>query len=205
ALAMLVDEGKVEWDAPVRSYLPDFTLSDPVIGARITVRDLVSHRAGFGLGAGDLLFWPNSTRTRAEVMAAIPNVPIEHGFRAGYHYCNLMFVVAGEVISAVSGMAWEDFVQTRVIAPLGMGDTVPLTSRADPARSALPHGRIGPPLRYQGDMTLLEEAIAGIWNWDSAGAAGGFGASARAWTQWMKTQWARGGAPDGTRRASEAP
>lgn len=204
SLGMLVDEGAVKWDAPVRTYLPDFRLSDPFITERITVRDLLSHRAGFGLGAGDLLFWPNSDRTRAEVMAAIPNVPIEHGFRAGYHYCNLMFVVAGEVISAVSGMAWEDFVQSRVIAPLGMGDTVPLTSRADPARSALPHGRIGPPLRYQGDMTLLEESIAGIWNWDSAGAAGGFAASARDWTQWMKTQLAQGVAPDGTRLWSEA-
>lgn len=203
-LGMLVDEGTVKWDAPVRSYLPDLRLSDPFIAERITVRDLLSHRAGFGLGAGDLLFWPNSDRTRAEIMAAVPHVPIEHGFRAGYHYCNLMFVVAGEVIAAVSGMAWEDFVQARVIAPLGMGDTVPLTSRADPARSALPHGRIGPPLRYQGEMTLLEESIAGVWNWDSAGAAGGFAASARDWTQWMKTQLAQGVAPDGTRLWSEA-
>ena len=142
---MLVDAGEVEWDAPVRTYLPDFRLSDPFITERITVRDLLSHRAGFGLGAGDLLFWPNSDRTRAEIMAAIPNVPIEHGFRAGYHYCNLMFVVAGEVLAAVSGMPWEDFVQTRVLTPLGMADTVPLTSRADRSRSALPHGRIGPP------------------------------------------------------------
>ncbi len=204
SLGMLVDAGEVKWDEPVRTYLPDLRLSDPVIGERITVRDLLSHRAGFGLGAGDLLFWPNSDRTRAEVMAAIPNVPIEHGFRAGYHYCNLMFVVAGEVIAAVSGQAWEDFVQARVLTPLGMADTVPLTSRADPARSALPHGRVGPPLRYQGGMTLLEESIAGIWNWDSAGAAGGFAASARDWTRWMKTQLAGGVAPSGARLWSEA-
>ena len=59
ALAILVDEGKVKWDEPVATYIPGFTLSDPVIGARITVRDTLSHRAGFGLGAGDLLFWPN--------------------------------------------------------------------------------------------------------------------------------------------------
>ncbi|MFT4954069.1 MAG: CubicO group peptidase (beta-lactamase class C family) [Brevundimonas sp.] len=204
SLGMLVDEERVQWDAPVRTYLPDFRLSDPFITERITVRDLLSHRAGFGLGAGDLLFWPNSDRTRAEIMAAIPNVPIEHGFRAGYHYCNLMFVAAGEVIAAVSGMPWEDFVQTRVLTPLGMADTVPLTSRADPARSALPHGRIGPPLRYQGEMTLLEDSIVGIWNWDSAGAAGGFAASPRDWAQWMKTQLASGVAPDGTRLWSEA-
>eukprot|EP01036_Dinobryon_divergens_P001992 gene1992-2621_t len=91
-LAILVDEGKVKWDEPVKTYLPGFTLSDPYIGEHITVRDTLSHRAGFGLGAGDLLFWPNSDRSRAEVLARVPFVPIEDGFRANYHYCNLMFV-----------------------------------------------------------------------------------------------------------------
>ena len=196
-LAMLVDEGKVEWDAPVRTYLPDFTLSDPFIGERITVRDLISHRAGFGLGAGDLLFWPNSDRTRAEIMAAIPHVPIEYGFRAGYHYCNLMFVVAGEVVASQMGLPFEDCLQSRILTPLGMTNTVPMTSMADPARSALPHGRVGPPLRYQGDMTLLSETIPGIWNWDSAAAAGGICATPADWTRWMKTQLAAGQAPDG--------
>lgn len=204
ALAILVDEGKVKWDEPVRTYLPDFTLSDPFIGERITVRDTLSHRAGFGLGAGDLLFWPNSHRTRAEIMAAVRHVPIEHGFRAGYHYCNLMFVVAGEIVAAASGMPWETFVQTRILDRVGMADTVPFTSQADPARSALPHGRIGPPLRYQGEMTLLEDSIAGIWNWDAAGAAGSFASNAVDWAKWMKVRLAMGALPDGSRLFSEA-
>ena len=104
ALAMMVDEGKVKWDEPVKTYLPGFTLSDPVIGERITVRDTLSHRAGFGLGAGDLLFWPNSDRSRDEVMAAVPFVPIEDQFRARYHYSNLMFVVAGQVLAATTNI-----------------------------------------------------------------------------------------------------
>ena len=147
ALAILVDEGKVKWDAPVKTYLPDFRLSDPYIGEHVTVRDAISHRAGFGLGAGDLLFWPNSDRTRAEVVAQAAFVPIEDGFRARYHYCNLMFVVAGAVIEAVSGRSWEDFIQTRILDRVGMSETVPLARLADPAKSALPHGRVGPPLR----------------------------------------------------------
>jgi CubicO group peptidase (beta-lactamase class C family) len=204
ALAILVDEGKVKWDEPVRTYLPGFTLSDPFIGERITVRDTLSHRAGFGLGAGDLLFWPNSDRTRAEIMAAVPNVPIEDGFRANYHYCNLMFVVAGEVIAAVSGMPWETFVQTRILDRVGMTETVPFTSMADPAKSALPHGRIGPPLRYQGAMTLLSDTIAGIWNWDAAGAAGGFCSTPADWAKWIQVRLAMGALPDGTRLFSEA-
>ena len=204
ALAILVDEGKVKWDEPVVTYIPGFTLSDPVIGARITVRDTLSHRAGFGLGAGDLLFWPNSDRTRAEIMAAVPHVPIEDGFRANYHYCNLMFVVAGEVIANVSGLSWEDFVQTRILDRVGMTDTVPFTSMADPAKSALPHGRVGPPLRYQGEMTLLSDSIAGIWNWDSAGAAGGFCTTASDWAKWIAVRLAMGALPDGSRLFSEA-
>jgi len=203
-LGMLVDEDKVKWDEPVKTYIPEFTLSDPVIAERITVRDTLSHRAGFGLGAGDLLFWPNSDRTRADVLRQAAFVPIEDGFRANYHYCNLMFVVAGAIIERVSGKTWEDFVQTRVFNPLGMTDSVPLARLADPAKSALPHGRVGPPLRYQGEMTQIAQSIAEVWNWDNAAAAGGICASPRDWAKWMALRLNNGALPDGTRLFSEA-
>ena len=203
-LAILVDEGKVKWDAPIRTYLPGFTLSDPVIGERITVRDTLSHRAGFGLGAGDLLFWPNSDRTRAEVLAQAAFVPIEDGFREDYHYCNLMFVMAGAVIEKVSGLAWEDFVQTRIFDRVGMGESVPLARLADPKKSALPHGRVGPPLRYQGAMTPIANSIVEVWNWDSAAAAGGICASATDWAKWIAVRLNDGKLADGTRLFSEA-
>ncbi|WP_269515029.1 serine hydrolase [Brevundimonas subvibrioides] len=202
-LAMLVDEGRVKWDEPVRTYLPGFTLSDPYIGEHITVRDTLSHRAGFGLGAGDLLFWPNTDRTRAEVVAQAAFVPIEDGFRARYHYCNLMFVIAGAVLEAVSGMAWEDFVQTRVLDRVGMADTVPLARLADPAKSALPHARVGPPLRYQGAMTQIADSIAEVWNWDNAAAAGGICTTPTDWAKWMAVRLNLGLLPDGTRLFSE--
>lgn len=204
ALAMMVDEGKVKWDEPVRTYLPGFTLSDPVIGERITVRDTLSHRAGFGLGAGDLLFWPNSDRTRAEVLAQAAFVPIEDGFRANYHYCNLMFVVAGAVLEAVSGISWEAFIQTRILDRVGMTETVPLARMADPAKSAMPHGRLGPPLRYQGAMQPIGQSIAEVWNWDSAGAAGGLCTNPVDWAKWIAVRLANGALPDGSRLYSEA-
>jgi len=203
ALAILVDEGKVKWDAPVRTYLPDFRLSDPWISDHITVRDTLSHRAGFGLGAGDLLFWPNSDRTRAEVVAQAAFVPIEDGFRAHYHYCNLMFVVAGAVIEAVSGQSWEDFVQARILDRVGMAETVPLARLADPARSALPHARLGPPLRYQGEMRPIAESIAEVWNWDSAAAAGGLCTTPTDWAKWIAVRLNEGELPDGSRLFSE--
>ncbi|MET4682194.1 serine hydrolase [Brevundimonas faecalis] len=203
-LAILVDEGKVKWDEPVKTYLPDFTLSDPVIGARITVRDTLSHRAGFGLGAGDLLFWPNSDRTRAEVLKQAAFVPIEDSFRANYHYCNLMFVVAGAVIEKVSGLSWEAFVQTRIFDKVGMTESVPLARLADPAKSALPHARVGPPLRLQGPMTQIADSIVEVWNWDSAAAAGGICASATDWAKWIAVRLNDGRLADGTRLFSEA-
>ncbi|MNH55842.1 D-alanyl-D-alanine carboxypeptidase precursor [compost metagenome] len=203
-LAILVDEGKVKWDEPIRTYLPGFTLSDPMVGERITVRDTLSHRAGFGLGAGDLLFWPNSDRTRAEVLAQAAFVPIEDGFREDYHYCNLMFVVAGAVIEKVSGLSWEDFVQTRIFDKVGMAESVPLARLADPKKSALPHGRVGPPLRYQGAMTQIAESIVEVWNWDSAAAAGGICASAHDWAKWIAVRLNDGKLADGSRLFSEA-
>jgi CubicO group peptidase (beta-lactamase class C family) len=204
ALAILVDEGKVKWDAPIKTYLPDFRLVDPYIADHITVRDTLSHRAGFGLGAGDLLFWPNSDRTRAEVLAQAAFVPIEDGFRAAYHYCNLMFVVAGAVIEAVSGQTWEDFIQTRILDRVGMTETVPLARLADPAKSALPHGRVGPPLRYQGAMTPIADSIVEVWNWDSAAAAGGICTTPTDWAKWIAVRLNDGLLPDGTRLFSEA-
>lgn len=202
-LAILVDEGKVKWDEPIRTYLPGFTLSDPFVAEKITVRDTLSHRAGFGLGAGDLLFWPNSDRSRADVLRQAAFVPIEDGFRTNYHYCNLMFVVAGAVIEAVSGLSWEAFVQTRILDRVGMSESVPLARLADPAKSALPHGRIGPPLRYQGEMVQIADSIAEVWNWDNAAAAGGICASAHDWAKWIAVRLNDGLLPDGTRLYSE--
>lgn len=203
ALAILVDEGKVKWDEPVKTYLPDFRLVDPYITDHVTVRDTLSHRAGFGLGAGDLLFWPNSDRTRAEVLAQAAFVPIENGFRAEYDYCNLMFVVAGAVIEAASGQSWEAFVQSRILDRVGMAETVPLARLADPAKSALPHGRIGPPLRYQGEMQPIGESIVEVWNWDSAAAAGGLCATPTDWAKWIAVRLNEGLLPDGSRLFSE--
>lgn len=203
ALAIMVDEGKVKWDEPVKTYLPGFKLSDPYITDHITVRDTLSHRAGFGLGAGDLLFWPNSDRTRAEVIAQAAFVPIEDGFRARYHYCNLMFVVAGAVLEAVSGLTWEDFIQTRILDKVGMTETVPLARLADPAKSALPHARVGPPLRTHGPMVQIANSIAEVWNWDSAAAAGGICTTTTDWAKWIAVRLNEGKLPDGSRLFSE--
>ena len=78
ALAMLVEEGKVEWDAPVTRYLPWFAMYDPFVTRELTVRDLLVHRSGLGLGAGDLLWWPPSTYDRKEIARRIRFIKPRH-------------------------------------------------------------------------------------------------------------------------------
>jgi CubicO group peptidase (beta-lactamase class C family) len=120
ALAMLVDEGKLDWDAPVVKYLPQFALSDPYVTRQITIRDLLVHRSGLGLGAGDLLWWPTSTYTRQQIMYRLRDIPLSTSFRSAYAYDNVLYLVAGEVIAAVTGRTWEEFVEARILTPLGM-------------------------------------------------------------------------------------
>ena len=79
----------------------------------MTVRDLLVHRSGLGLGAGDLLWWPSSTYNRQEIARRLRYLPLATSFRSAYAYDNVLYLVAGEVIEAVSGQSWEDFVRSR--------------------------------------------------------------------------------------------
>ncbi len=139
ALAMLVDEGKLSWDDPVTKFLPGFQLSDPFVTREFTVRDLVTHRSGLGLGAGDLL-WFHSNYSRAEIAYRIRFAKPASSFRSQYAYDNVLYILAGEVVAAVAWASWDDFVQRRIFAPLGMSEsgttTALFTSSAD---AAAPH------------------------------------------------------------------
>ena len=119
ALAMLVERGKVEWDAPVTRYLPNFAMYDPFVTREITVRDLLVHRSGLGLGAGDLLWWPASTYTRKQIMQRLRYIKPATSFRSAYAYDNVLYLVAGEIIEKVSGKTWEEFVASEILVPAG--------------------------------------------------------------------------------------
>src|SRR5206468_8855070 len=103
ALGLLVEEGKIEWDAPVIRYLPAFALFDPFVTRELTVRDLLVHRSGLGLGAGDLLWWPPSTYDRQEIARRLRFIKPATSFRSAYAYDNVLYLVAGELITAVTG------------------------------------------------------------------------------------------------------
>jgi CubicO group peptidase (beta-lactamase class C family) len=106
AIAMLVEAGKLEWDAPVVRYLPDFAMYDPFVTRELTVRDLLVHRSGLGLGAGDLLWWPASTYDRAEIARRLRYIKPATSFRSAYAYDNVLYLVAGQLIEKMSGMSW---------------------------------------------------------------------------------------------------
>lgn len=117
ALGMLVDEGKLDWDKPVRTWMPDFKLHDPFATERMTPRDLVSHRSG--LPRHDFM-WYGTTATRAELVSRLGDLEPNADFRARWQYQNLMFMTAGYLVEKVSGKSWEDFVRERIFTPLGM-------------------------------------------------------------------------------------
>jgi CubicO group peptidase (beta-lactamase class C family) len=126
ALGILVDEKKIKWDDKVIDYIPEFRLYSPYVTEEFTIRDLLTHRSGLGLGAGDLMFWPGSTTfTVNEIIHNLRYLHAVSGFRTKYDYDNLLYIVAGEVVARVSGMGWEAFVQTRIMQPLGMSGSAP--------------------------------------------------------------------------------
>jgi CubicO group peptidase (beta-lactamase class C family) len=118
---MLVDEGKLSWDDKVRKYIPEFKLFDPYVTEEFTIRDLLCHRSGMGLGAGDLMFFPDSSDfTIPDILHNLQFLKPVTSFRSTYAYDNNLYIVAGEVVARVSGMNWEDFIEKRIMTPLGM-------------------------------------------------------------------------------------
>ncbi|MDT0558578.1 serine hydrolase [Ichthyenterobacterium sp. W332] len=121
ALAMMVDAGKLNWDDPVRKYIPEFQLHDAWVTDQFKVRDLVTHRSGMGLGAGDLMFFPEGNDfTVQDVINNVKYLEPENSFRSEFAYNNNMFIIAGEVLKRVSGLSWEEFIETKIMKPVGM-------------------------------------------------------------------------------------
>jgi len=175
ALAMLVEEGSLSWDDRVQEHLPWFQLYDPYVSHEMRIRDLLSHRSGLGTFSGDLL-WYGTGYSAEEVVRRARFLPQAGPFRASYGYSNLMFIAAGEVVEAVSGMPWQRFVEERILGPLGMNRTV--TSVEDlggMSNVATPHKN-----RTDGIIPLE------WYNWDAMAAAGGIISSVSDMARWMK-------------------
>lgn len=175
AMAMLVDEGKMRWNDPVRTHLPSFRLADPLASENVTLRDLVTHRTG--LSRHDLL-WGGSPWGRAEILRRIGLVPLTESFRSVFQYQNIMYLAAGEAVAAASGSSYEDFIRRRFFAPLGMKSASLSVVDAQAAPDhATPHAKRG-----QNLQTIP-------WrNLDNIGPAGSINASVRDLSAWIQLQ-----------------
>lgn len=117
-MGMLVDEGKLEWDKPVRTYVPEFRAADDLLTARVTPRDLVTHRTG--LPRHDLLWYNNQDLTRAQIVERLAYLGASEDLRTRYQYNNLMFLAGGFLVEELTGKQWEDVARERIFLPLGM-------------------------------------------------------------------------------------
>lgn len=143
SLGILVGDGKLSWNDRVIDHLPWFQLSDPYVTRELRIIDLLVHRSGLGLGAGDLLIWPTNTYSQKDVVKRFRNVPLATSFRSTYAYDNILYLIAGEVIEAASGMTWDQFVRTRIFEPLGMSNSaLTFTEAISMGNVATPHAEI---------------------------------------------------------------
>lgn len=191
ALGMLVDEGLLAWDDPVERHVPDLRLGDPWLTRELTVRDLLTHRAG--LGNADVLWYETETDLE-EILERFRHAPLAYSPRTSFIYQNIMYAVAGAVVEAVSGQPWETFLEERLFDPLAMHDTRPLLGDVQgEANVARPHHRV------EGERVVIENASV-----DPVKAAGSVWSSVDDMSLWLRMLLADGVASDGTRLLESA-
>ncbi|MFN0177777.1 MAG: serine hydrolase [Gemmatimonadales bacterium] len=190
ALGLLVDEGKLGLDDPVRRHLLGFELADPIANQAVTVRDLVTHRTG--VGGGDLL-WASGGFDRHEIVRRIRHVPATWGFRTRFDYSNIMFIAAGEVLAAAAGKSWDEVVGDRLFLPLGMTrSNTTVRALGAMANVATPH-----------DPTDASPRSVPWRNMDNTVAGGGINSSVADMAKWLQLHLA-GGAANGRQLLSAA-
>src|ERR1043165_332207 len=181
AVGILVDEGKIKWDDPVTKYLPDFQLYDPYVTREMTVRDLLSHRSGLATFGGDLL-WYETNYDRKEIIRRIRYLKPIYSFRSRYGYQNIMFLTAGEIVAAVSGKSWDEFVRERFFNPLGMRMTTTSVRAFKPGDNvATPHNEM------DGKVRVIRYSVV-----DNVGGAAAINSNVAEMAEWLRLQLGRG-------------
>ena len=175
ALAILADEGKLNWDDKVTKFLPDFKMYDDYVTQELTIKDLVTHRAGLGLGQGDLMFFPEGgTMTTEQLLHNVRYLKPAHSFRNTMDYNNVMFIVAGEVIHKISGKTWAEFIEERIMKPVGMTASFGSYNRAKSVEN-----------KIDAHAPVNGKAVAVPHDWnETANAAGGILSNITDMTTW---------------------
>ena len=190
SLGLLVDQGLIEWKDPVRDYLPWFELSDPWATSNVTIHDLLTHQVGVGRMLGNRLQFMTD-RSRYEMLHRMRYHDFEEPFRSEYVYSNVMYTLAGEIVTAVSGRDWDDFISIMMFDKLGMNRTNSSILDLDESNAAWPHQYIN------GEVVPIPRR-----SWDNAAPAGGVNSTVADMAKWMVMQL-NGGEVEGTRIISQ--
>ena len=177
ALALLVDQKKMKWTDKVVEYIPTFKMYNSYVTDNFTIVDLLTHRSGLGLGAGDLMFFPDGADfTMDDVVKSFQYHKPQSDFRTKFDYDNLLYMVAGEVVKRVSGKSWSAFVEDHIMKPLGMNESAGTYERLKNKKNvASPHADI------KGKLTPLKAFDLGVGE-----AAGGINASISDMAKWVQ-------------------
>jgi CubicO group peptidase (beta-lactamase class C family) len=190
ALASLVDAGKISWDDKLYERLKGFQMYDPYVSHEMTIRDLLTHRSGMGLGEGDLLFWPHTTFSRDDIIYRLRFMKPASSFRSHYAYDNLMYIAAGQIIPAVTGKSWEEYIREKILQPLGMTTSNLSTNAFKPGDNfASPHSKVDGKLQVVPFMDL-----------DNAAPAGAINSSVAEMSKWVMLQLNHGKIPGSDQR-----
>lgn len=195
ALAVLADEGKLGFDDRVIDHLPEFRMHDPYVTREFRIRDLLTHRSGLPLGAGDLLMFPQAKSTRQDILRGLRHFEPTSSFRAQYDYDNSLYIIAGMIVEEVSDRSFAAFVEERLMSPVGMDDCAATLERvSNDASKATPH------VSVDGELETTPTGLLG----NTAAPAGGIVCSARSMAKWMNFILDEGVTADGERLISEA-
>lgn len=177
-ISILVDEGKIKWNDKVIDYLPYFRMYDPYVTANMTIRDLLCHRSGLETFSGDLL-WYESNYSAVEVIKRARFLKPKYGFREHFGYSNIMFSVAGQVITAVTGKEWKDYITEKFLLPLEMNKTLTSVKQLkDKKNVAMPH--------HTGLYT--KPIILGYMQWDNVAPAAAIISNVEDMSKWLIMQ-----------------
>lgn len=183
ALAILVEEGKISWEDKVKDHIPEFKMYNDYVTENMNITDLLTHRSGLGLGAGDLMFFPDGGDFGVkDVVKVFQYFKPVSAFRTQFDYDNLLYIVAGEVIHRVSGQPFGTFVENRILMPLGMNRSkVDKKLMSKDVNTAAPHSLIVNKVKR---VDFFENA--------ESAAAGGIYSNVADLTKWMLVQLNRG-------------
>jgi CubicO group peptidase (beta-lactamase class C family) len=175
-MAMLADEGKIRWDAPLTTYLPTIKFGDDFLTRELTVRDAMTHRSG--LARADLLWTAGWTYDRNELLRRLRFLKPSWSLRTRYGYSNLMYLAAGQAAAAATGKSWDDLIRERIFLPLGMTESnTSVTLLASLGNVASPHSEVDGRIQ-----------IVPYTNIDAAASAGAINSNITDMTKWVRFQ-----------------